>query len=70
MLVKLKDRPVYIWMLELARRKSSTGKLYRRVKKDPSGAARLDSTVVACSPASPTDHFREALTMALGAESG
>jgi hypothetical protein len=27
-------------MLELARRKSSTGKLYRRVKKDPSGATR------------------------------
>src|SRR6266849_931825 len=41
-------------MLELARRKSSTGKLYRRVKKDPSGAARLDSTGVACSPTSPT----------------
>jgi hypothetical protein len=40
---RLKNRPVYIWMLELVRRKSSTGKLYRRVKKDPSGAARLDS---------------------------
>ena len=32
----------------------STGKLYRRVKKDPSGVARLDSTGVACSPTSPT----------------
>jgi hypothetical protein len=31
-----------IWMLELARRKSSAGKLYRRVKKDPSSAVRLD----------------------------
>jgi hypothetical protein len=49
-----------ICMLELARRKSSTGKLYRRVKKDPYGAGQRDSTVVACSPTSPTYHFREA----------
>jgi hypothetical protein len=42
-------------MLELARRKSSTGKLYRRVKKDPSGAARLDSRFL--FPGEPNQSF-------------
>jgi hypothetical protein len=46
-------------MLELARRKSSTDKVYRRVKKDPSGAARLDRRCL--FPDEPnTNHFREA----------
>jgi hypothetical protein len=56
----LKNRPVYIWMLELARRKSSTSKLYRRVKKDPAGATRLDRRCLV--PDEPnTNHFRRRL---------
>jgi hypothetical protein len=46
-------------MLELARRKSSADKIYRRVKKDPSGVARLDRRCL--FPDEPnTNHFREA----------
>jgi hypothetical protein len=46
-------------MLELARRKSSTDKVYRRGKKDPSGAARLDRRCLFADEPN-TNHFGEA----------